>query len=81
MDLKINANHKGYKEIKTFADSKNMSIRDVMVSEEHLDSVVDILYKNMPKTIRWILNRDKFKQKYLDQRDLIANIFDGVNKK
>lgn len=81
MQLQVNANHKGYKDIKAFADSKNKSINDVMNDDQYLEQVVDILYKHMPKMIRWTIKRDKFKTMYLDQRPVLADIFSNVKSK
>jgi hypothetical protein len=51
----------------------NMPVRDVMLSDEHLDKVCPIFYEGLPKMARMTMNRDKFKTFYLNQRVKLAD--------
>lgn len=80
MDLKVNQNHKGYKDLLKYSQGKNMTVREVMMSDDHVDAVCDILYKHMSTMIRYLVKKDKFKNLYIAQRESLVDIFDNMPK-
>ncbi len=51
----------------------NLPVRDMMLSDEHLDKVCPIFYEGLPKLARMTMNREKFKTFYLNQRVKLAD--------
>jgi hypothetical protein len=51
----------------------NLPVRDMMLSDEHLDKVCPIFYEGLPKMARMTMSRDKFKTFYLNQRVKLAD--------
>lgn len=48
-----------------------------MLSDEHLQSVCSIFYKNSPKMVNWSMKEDKFIEFYKKHREkLVENIGD-----
>jgi hypothetical protein len=55
------------------AKQHNMSVREVMLSDEHLAAVCDIFYEGLPKLARMTMKREKFQTFYLNQREKLAD--------
>jgi hypothetical protein len=51
----------------------NMPVREVMLSDEHVDKVCPIFYEGLPKLARMAMNREKFKTFFLNQRISLAD--------
>jgi hypothetical protein len=51
----------------------NMQVRDMMLSDEHLDRVCPIFYEGLPKLARMSMSRDKFKVFFTNQRVKLAD--------
>ena len=51
----------------------NMPVRDIMLSDQHLDQVCPIFYEGLPKLARMSMSKDKFKSFYLNQREKLAD--------
>jgi hypothetical protein len=51
----------------------NMPVRDMMLSDEHLDRVCPIFYDGLPKLARMSMSRDKFKVFFTNQRLKLAD--------
>jgi hypothetical protein len=51
----------------------NMPVRDIMLSDEHLDKVCPIFYEGLPKLARMSMNRDKFRSFFINQRSKLAD--------
>jgi hypothetical protein len=61
------------KQLQALAAQANMSVRDLMLSDDHLDPVCAIFYDGLPKLARMTMNREKFKTFYLNQRLKLAD--------
>ena len=51
----------------------DMPVRDIMLSDEHLDRVCPIFYEGLPKLARMSMSRDKFKVFFTNQRLKLAD--------
>jgi hypothetical protein len=51
----------------------NMPVRDIMLSDEHLEKVCPIFYEGLPKLARMSMSREKFKTFYINQRVKLAD--------
>jgi hypothetical protein len=51
----------------------NMPVRDIMLSDEHLDKVCPIFYEGLPKLARMSMNRDRFRSFFINQRSKLAD--------
>lgn len=80
MDLQVNPNHKGYQTLLRYSQNRGITLKELLMSDEHLDAVCDILYKEMSGAIRLILKKDKFKAMFLNQRETLVEVFDGVKE-
>ncbi len=55
------------------AKEVGLPVRELILSEAHLEQVAPIFYDGLPKLARMSMNRDKFKAFFLKQREQIAN--------
>ncbi len=51
----------------------NLNVRDMMLSDEHLDKVCPIFYEGLPKLARMSMSREKFRTFYVNQRVKLAD--------
>ncbi len=51
----------------------NLPVRQIMLSDEHLDKVCPIFYEGLPKLARMSMSREKFKTFYINQREKLAD--------
>lgn len=71
----VKKNDPAFKELTTFADTKNKPLKEVLLADEYLDDVSQIFYKHMPKMVRWSMKEEKFKEFYRTHREqLVAHI-------
>lgn len=66
-------NNAGLVELKELATKNNMDLKSFLLSDAHLDEVVEVFYKNMPKMIKMAVKKEKFKTIYQSNRELIVN--------
>ncbi len=50
-----------------------LPVRDMLLSDEHLDKSSEIFYQGMPKLVRMTMNLTKFKAFYKSNREKIVN--------
>ena len=55
------------------AKEVNLPVRDMLLSDEHLDKSSEIFYAGMPKLVRMTMNLTKFKAFYKNNREKIVN--------
>lgn len=55
------------------AKSVQLPVRELILSDEHLDAVAPIFYDGLPKLARMSMNRDKFKTFFSKQRQHFAD--------
>lgn len=55
------------------AKEVNLPVRDMLLSDEHLDKSSEIFYQGMPKLVRMTMNLTKFKAFYQNNREKIVN--------
>jgi hypothetical protein len=55
------------------AKEVNLPVRDMLLSDEHLDQSSEIFYQGMPKLVRMTMNLTKFKAFYKNNREKIVN--------
>jgi hypothetical protein len=59
--------------LSALAKELNMPVREIMLSDEHLDKVCPIFYEGLPKLARMSMSKDKFKTFYINQREKLAD--------
>jgi hypothetical protein len=62
------------------AKQHNISVRELMLSDEHISAVCDIFYEGLPKLARMTMKREKFQTFYLNQREKLADEMFPVKK-
>ncbi len=50
-----------------------LSVRELMLSDDHLDEVCEVFYEGLPKLARMTMSREKFKVFYKSQRQKLAD--------
>lgn len=55
------------------AKQVNLPVRDMLLSDEHMDASSEIFYQGMPKLVRMTMNITKFKAFYKNNREKIVN--------
>jgi hypothetical protein len=63
------------------AKQHDTSVRELMLSDEHISAVCDIFYEGLPKLARMTMRREKFQTFYLNQREKLADEMFPVAKK
>jgi hypothetical protein len=66
-------NQKQSTALKELAKAHNMSVRELMLSDEHLNAVCDIFYEGLPKLARMSMKREKFQTFFINQRLKLAD--------
>lgn len=73
--MKLNKNDKAFKELDAYAKTVRQTLKQVLLSDDHLTQVSSIFYKHMPKMIKWSMKEEKFKNFYKNHREsLVATI-------
>ena len=73
--MKVQTNDKAFKELKAYADKAGKPLQEVLLSDEHLDRVSEIFYKNMPKVVQFTMKLPRFKEYYKNHREqLVAHM-------
>jgi hypothetical protein len=67
--LKVQKNDKAFKELDAYATEQNLPLKELLLSDIHLDAVTKIFYAHMPKTVRMVMKYDKFKVFYQTHRE------------
>lgn len=68
----IKKNDPAFQELKNLAKQKNLKLKELLLSDEHLQSVCSIFYKNSPKMVRWSMKEDKFIEFYKKHREKLV---------
>lgn len=71
--IKFGKNPEQLQKLTTLAQQKGLPLRDLLLSDEHLDAVCGIFYEGMPKMVRMAFNRQKFTAFYQRQRETIVS--------
>lgn len=66
---KVNKNDKAFKELDAYAKTQNKPLKDVLLSDDHLEKVSSIFYEHMPKMVKWSMKKDKFLAFYKAHRE------------
>jgi hypothetical protein len=66
--------------LSALAKQHNISVRELMLADEHLSAVCDIFYDGLPKLARMTMKREKFQTFYLNQREKLADEMFPVKK-
>lgn len=61
------------KKLQALSKELGLPVREVMLSDEHIDRVCAIFYDGLPKLARMAMSREKFKAFYLSQRTKLAD--------
>lgn len=67
--LKVEKNDKAFKELDAYAKEQNLPLKELLLSDTHLDAVTKIFYAHMPKMVRMMMKYDKFKVFYQNNRE------------
>jgi hypothetical protein len=67
--IKLNTNDKAFRELTKMAESKNMNLKEFLLSEEYISEVCEIFYSNMPKMVKWSMSFEKFKIFYTNNKE------------
>lgn len=70
--ININKNDKAFKELADFANKVKLPLKEVLLSDEHLNEVSQIFYKHMPTMVKWTVKQDKFVTFYKDHREALV---------
>jgi hypothetical protein len=73
--FKLEKNDKSFKELAAYAEQVKLPLKEMLLSDTHLDRVASIFYKHMPKMVKWSMKEEKFKEFYKQHREsLVAHI-------
>jgi hypothetical protein len=60
-------------ELLALAKQVNLPVRDLLLSDTHIDAVCAIFYAGLPKLARMAMRAEKFKTFFTNQRQKIAD--------
>ena len=66
-------NAKQTSDLVALAKRSKLTVRDLMLSDKHLDEVCAVFYEGLPKLARMAMNREKFKVFFINQREKFAD--------
>jgi hypothetical protein len=66
-------NNQQAQKLSALSKELKLPVRQIMLSDEHLDKVCPIFYEGLPKLARMSMSRDKFKVFYVNQREKLAD--------
>jgi hypothetical protein len=66
-------NQKQSAALSALAKQHSVTVRELMLSDEHATAVCDIFYEGLPKLARLTMKREKFQTFFLNQREKLAN--------
>jgi hypothetical protein len=69
---KIDTNDKAFKELNDYAISVKQPLKDVLLSDAHLEQVTRIFYPHLPKPLKFVMKLDKFKEYYKEHREKLV---------
>lgn len=74
---KVQKNDKAFQQLEKYAKEQGKSLKEVLLSDDHLQQVSDIFYENMPKVVKWSMKKEKFVEFYKNHREqFVAQIKD-----
>ena len=59
--------------LSALAKEHNLSVRELMLSDDHVTAVCDIFYEGLPKLARMTMKREKFQTFFVNQREKFAD--------
>lgn len=71
--IKFKKNPEQLEKLNTLAQQKGIPLREMLLSDEHLEPVCNILYDGMPKMVRMAFNKQKFTDFYQNNRETIIS--------
>lgn len=66
-------NHQQAQQLSALSKELNLPVRDIMLSDAHLDRVCQVFYDGLPKLARMSMSREKFKVFFTNQRQSLAD--------
>ncbi len=66
-------NQQQAQQLSALSKELNLPIREIMLSDLHLDRVCQVFYEGLPKLARMTMSREKFKAFYINQREKLAD--------
>jgi hypothetical protein len=66
--------------LSALAKEHSMSVRELMLSDDHVTAVCDIFYEGLPKLARMTMKREKFQTFFVNQREKLADDMFPVKK-
>jgi hypothetical protein len=73
-------NQKQSAALSALAKQHSVTVRELMLSDEHLTPVCDIFYEGLPKLARMTMKREKFQTFFVNQREKLADEMFPVKK-
>jgi hypothetical protein len=71
--MKFKKNQAQADELQALAKSLNVSVRDMLLSDEHFDASTEIFFKGMPRVVRMTMSITKFRTFFKANREKIVN--------
>lgn len=76
--FEVNKNDKAFKELENYSKKVGKPLKEVLLSDEHIDTVSSIFYKHMPKMVRFVMKEPKFKEYYRTHREQLVGSVAGL---
>lgn len=70
--IKFKKNPEQLAKLTELAKQKGLPLKEMLLSDEHLESVCNVLYDGMPKMVRMAFNKEKFTSFYQKNRETIV---------
>ncbi len=70
--FKMKKNDPAAQELEVYAKKKGKPVKEVLLSDEHLNDVCDIFYPHLPKMVKMVMKKDKFVDYYKTHRTALV---------
>lgn len=73
--FKVGKKDPASKELQDYSDKVKVPLREILLSDQHIDVVSPIIYKHLPKVWKWKFKDEmKFKEFYRSHRQQMVNM-------
>lgn len=72
-EFKLDKGSSGFRAVQKMADERNVSISEVVMLDDLIDPIVEAIYADLPRLMRFTISKPKFRVLFLERRGQLAN--------
>lgn len=71
MKMQLAKNGKAYQQLSDLAKGKNIDFKVFLMDDNNADQIVEVIYSELPKSVRMFAGKNKVKEVFIKRKDLI----------